>query len=711
LPGVAVNEGDIVRTGAGAHALVQLFDGSVVEMNERAEFSVTARRRATTIHLNRGRIIVQAAKQHGHLYVSTDTAKVAVTGTVFSVDNGLKGTRVSVIEGEVHVDGGGGESVLHSGDQVATSTTMEEVPIEEEISWSQNREQHLALLAEFSKLQKRFEGIPSPALRYDSAILPIAPDGALVYASVPNYGQQIAEANRIFKDELGQSEVLRQWWAQNDLGKDQAKFQEMIERIQTLGQYLGNEVVFMLVPSPFQKTPVLLVAAQVTRPGLRDYLQGELNKLQPDTTQHTDIFIYDDTTITGAVAAQDKLAILAGSKLLLASNDPQLLQSLAAKQAQGTGNTGFAGTAFGQAISASYQEGAGLLFAANLEQMIQQQQARAAASGDASVTKHAAALSQSGFAQARFLVAKRREVNGAMDTRAALSFSSERTGIASWLAAPSGIGALDFVSPDASVVAAGAVKSPALMVDDMFAMMTAAGEDPSAKREKFRAETNFDMRDDFAAALGGDFAMALDGPVVPTPSWKFVVEVNDQGKLQSTIGLLIQKINDEAAKNGHPGLTLDRLEQDGRIFYTVKSTSTGVPMEIDYTYESGYLVAAPSRAMVLQAISVRDSGVTLTKSSTFTSLLPKDQHTNVSGIVYQNLASVAQPLVAEMNPNEAQSFQTIVGNARPSLLVAYGDSDRVELATTGRYFGFDINNMAITQLLHLGGTNKSSTTY
>jgi hypothetical protein len=94
LPGVAVNEGDIVRTGGGAHAVIQLFDGSQVEMNERAEFSVTARRRATTIHLGRGRIIVQAAKQHGHLYVVTDSAKVAVTGTVFSVDSGMKGTRV-----------------------------------------------------------------------------------------------------------------------------------------------------------------------------------------------------------------------------------------------------------------------------------------------------------------------------------------------------------------------------------------------------------------------------------------------------------------------------------------------------------------------------------------------------------------------------------------------------------------------------------------
>ena len=120
-------------------------------------------------------------------------------------------------------------------------------------------------------------------------------------------------------------------------------------------------------------------------------------------------------------------------------------------------------------------------------------------------------------------MAKRREENGAIDTRATLTFSSQRTGIASWIAVPSGIGALDFVSPDASVVAAGAMKSPAQMVDDIYAMMTATGTDAAAKRADFRSKMNFDLRDDLAAALGGDFAMAMDGPVVPNPSWKFIV--------------------------------------------------------------------------------------------------------------------------------------------------------------------------------------------
>ena len=711
LPDMPVNEGDIVRTGAGAHAVVQLFDGSLVEMNERAEFSVAARRRATTIHLGRGRIIVQAAKQHGHLYVATDSAKLSVTGTVFSVDSGMKGTRVSVIEGEVHVDDGGGESVLHSGDQVATSASMGEVPIEEEISWSQNREQHLALLAEFSKLQKKFESIAEPALRYDSAILPIAPDGAVIYASVPNYGEQIAEANKMFQDELGDSDVLREWWQQNNLGKDNAKFQEMIDRIQTLSKYLGNEVVFMLVPSPYQKGPAMLVAAQVTQPGLRDYLQSELDKGNAPASEKSRIMILDDKDAATTVVPKGSIAIMAGSKLLLASTDGQLLQSMAARQSQGSGNTGFATTEFGQAISASYQEGAGLLFAANVQEMMREHQAQAAAKDNAQALRRSAGLQRSGFGQAKFLIAKRRGENNATDTRATLSFTGTRSGVASWVGAPSGIGSLEYVSPDASIVAAGTTKSPALMLDDIFAMMAANGDNVGAKRSDFRSEMNFDLRDDLAAALGGDFAIAMDGPVVPTPAWKIIVEVNDQSKLQTAISLLVVKANTDAAKKGKPGVTLEQAEQDGHVYYTLRSASNSVSPELDYTYDQGYLVGAPSRALVIKAINVRNSGVTLAKSATFTSLLPKDQHTNVSGIVYQNLVSVAAPLMAQMNPNEAQSLQTITANAKPSLLVAYGDAESVEIATTGRYFGFDVNNFALSQLLNLSGTRKKAAAY
>ncbi|PYU77474.1 MAG: hypothetical protein DMG51_20720, partial [Acidobacteria bacterium] len=102
--GDEVGEGEFIRTGANSHAKVRLLDGSQVEMNQRAELAVRASRRDTTIHLDQGSIIVQAAKRHtGHLYVSAPDCTIAVTGTVFSVNSGTKGSRVAVIEGEVHV--------------------------------------------------------------------------------------------------------------------------------------------------------------------------------------------------------------------------------------------------------------------------------------------------------------------------------------------------------------------------------------------------------------------------------------------------------------------------------------------------------------------------------------------------------------------------------------------------------------------------------
>ena len=123
--GDELSQGEFIRTAANSRAKVRLFDGSEVEMNQRAELAVTASLRDATIHLDQGSIIVQAAKRHtGHLYVSAPDCTVAVTGTVFSVNSGTKGSRVAVIEGEVHVKHAGLLSILHSGDELATTQSV-----------------------------------------------------------------------------------------------------------------------------------------------------------------------------------------------------------------------------------------------------------------------------------------------------------------------------------------------------------------------------------------------------------------------------------------------------------------------------------------------------------------------------------------------------------------------------------------------------------
>jgi len=170
--GAVLTGGERVRTAKGSGAVVELADGSRVELNERSEIRVTERGDDATVNLERGSIIVDASDQgSGHLFVRTDDCLVSVTGTVFSVVHGNRGSRVSVIEGEVHVDYADGLDVLHPGQQVRTSPFLGPIPIAQEIAWSRNLDDHLALLTELAEFQRELAGLPMPGLRSSTALL------------------------------------------------------------------------------------------------------------------------------------------------------------------------------------------------------------------------------------------------------------------------------------------------------------------------------------------------------------------------------------------------------------------------------------------------------------------------------------------------------------------------------------------------------------
>ena len=102
IEGDTLREGEVVRTGREAGAVLRLEDGSLVEMRERSELAIEESRKGTTVRLERGSVIVQAAEQRQrHLFEATEDCLISVTGTIFSVDHGTKGSRVAVIEGEV----------------------------------------------------------------------------------------------------------------------------------------------------------------------------------------------------------------------------------------------------------------------------------------------------------------------------------------------------------------------------------------------------------------------------------------------------------------------------------------------------------------------------------------------------------------------------------------------------------------------------------
>ncbi len=76
--GQELPDGVEIRTAKDSNAMLQLKDGSIVELRERSEFSTTQAAKDLTIRLGRGSIIVQAAKRSsGHLYVATADCRVS----------------------------------------------------------------------------------------------------------------------------------------------------------------------------------------------------------------------------------------------------------------------------------------------------------------------------------------------------------------------------------------------------------------------------------------------------------------------------------------------------------------------------------------------------------------------------------------------------------------------------------------------------------
>jgi hypothetical protein len=203
--------------------------------------------------------------------------------------------------------------------------------------------------------------------------------------------------------------------------------------------------------------------------------------------------------------------------------------------------------------------------------------------------------------------------------------------------------------------------------------------------------------DDIAAPLGGEVTFAFDGPVLPTPRWKVILEVYDPATLQSTIGKLIESFNREAGNSRGP-FQLAQQQVGSQTYYTLHN-SEQPNLEIDYTYVDSYLIAGPDISTLSRAIQNRQSGNSLTHSQTFQALLPSDGYTNFSAIFYHNIGPVVGPLVEQiktvgtLTPQQQQSIATLQANTAPGLIYAYGEPDRIVVASNSGFMGFDLGTL------------------
>jgi hypothetical protein len=673
--GAKLQRGDVIRTAKDAHAVVKLSDGTTIEMKDRSEFSISQTLRGTTIYLDRGSVIVEAAKQKGQLFVDTGDSLVSVTGTTFAVNAGTKGSRVSVINGEVRLDRNGSEKLLRAGDQATTNASVETIPVRDEVSWSRNAARYAQALAGLAGLQSDLNAVPKPGVRHSTRLLDMMPENTVLYAALPNLGATIAESNRIIEERIQQNPALRDWFA----NRRPAEANGAMSIIKEFSEQLGDEIAIGAGMDD-QGNPVgPTVLAELKDPAdFRAFFNNEIKKLTVQAKGAPNVqWIDDPSTAAPSTTSEKQVYLWIAGDVLVAGPKLDQLQAIA-KRTQGS----FSSSAFYSRIAGVYHEGAGLVLAADLERIIEHTKGlRRVTVGE----QKEQALNQLGVFNLKSFVVDQKDTDGKTHTRAVLSYTEASHGITSWLAQPSAMGSLEYISPEANLVGGFVVKNPTSLVDDLLGVLNTVCPDLNNHLTKLQTEHGIDVRKDFAAPLGGEYAFAIDGPILPTPSWKLIFEVNDPAHLQQTFERVVTEINGQAAKEGKSGLEWDRAESGDRTFYTLRSKDFGV--EVNYVFANGYLIAGPTRALVQQAIAFHDSHNNVVRSAKFTAGLPADGNANFSALIYHNLAPLVQPFAntvantSAVSDEKKKAIAAMAGNMQPTLAYAYAYGDHIEFAS------------------------------
>src|SRR5262249_48911185 len=166
---------------------------------------------------------------------------------------------------------------------------------------------------------------------------------------------------------------------------------------------------------------------------------------------------------------------------------------------------------------------------------------------------------------------------------------------------------------------------------------------------------------------------------------------------------LVEASNRDLTRAGRLPLRTGEETVNGRTYYMIAGGDPNPLTEAHYTFADGYMIAAPSRALIDSALQTHTNGLGIIKSEAVLALLPRDRYANASALVYQNLGTTLAPLagllgsMAQVSP-EGQKALGNLSNMKPTLVAVYGEPDRIEVAGTGDQFNLLIGPLVNGQL-------------
>jgi ferric-dicitrate binding protein FerR (iron transport regulator) len=650
--GAAIGERESVRTGPGAHAVLRLADGSTVDVNEGTELFVTAGWSGQSIHLERGDIIVKAAKQRrGRLQVLTRDSIASVKGTVFAVSAGMGGSVVSVVEGSVAVNQPRRQVVLSPGEQAASSPALAS-SVATAVSWSPDAESYLELLRSFVKIERELADFPAE-LRTNPALLSYLPSGAIVYGTVPNPGVTIGRAMALAEEQTAQNPAFGAWWS-SETGQ---LLRQMVDRVQSVNPLLGDEIVFCASIAPGLAEPVPMVMARV-KPGSRAELSSALERLFADAGE-----------TPGSYSVSDDLVVV--------SRSPTDLTWALAHLGQG------AGSPFGAAIAERYGRGVGWLLAIDAPPIVKQ------ASGD-----DAPPVELAGLIGLKYLFVEQRAPAGAEENEVTFAFEGARTGMGSWLADAGSGGAAEYLPADALLAGYVSTREPLHLFQELTAQITRSEPDFERGLATMDEKLGAGFAQNLAGALGTESAFALTGLSATGPAWVMVTVANNPLVIDSSLRKLVEAFNAELSPDEQSRrIVLGEESAGGRTWSTMRPG--GLPLSIMWTYDRGYMVAASDRGVAERAIATRNGGSPLVWSPEFLAQLPSSAGLHPSAFGWLN-AKGALGMLATLTATPA--LGELVAGGDPILVVFDGTPEQIHAASRTRVAGLVMNLMLIESL-------------
>ena len=661
--GASIGEKELVRTGPGAHAVLRLADGSTVDVNERTELFVAAAWSGRAIHLQRGDIIVSAAKQRrGHLRVLTRDSIASVKGTVFAVSAGMGGSVVSVVEGSVAVNQPGTEVVLSPGEQAASNPALAS-SVEEAVAWSPEAADYLELLASFVKIERELAEMNPGELRTDSALLPYLPAGAFVYGAVPNLGGRIGQALALADQQSSENAAFGAWW-NSETGR---QLRLMVDRVQSVSSLLGDEVAFSVgMQAPGQEAPMVIAHVQ---PGKRAALTSALDGLF-------------------AESGEPALPYSVSDDLMVVSNSASNLAWAISHLGEG------AGSPFAAAIKERYQRGIGWLVGIDAAPVIVM-----AKDDDAPPVELAA------MAGLKYLFLEQRAPAGAEENEITFVFPGERKGMASWLADSGSGGAAEYLPADALLAGYASTREPWQLFQELSAFMTKEDESFASTLAEANGKLGEGFLENLTAAMGTESAFALHGFSVNGPTWVMAVLANDSSVIDNSLRKLADAFNAElSAEEQTRRIVIGQENAGGRVWTTMKAG--GLPFGVTWTYDQGYLVAASDRGSAERAIATRNGGSPLVWSPAFLAQLPSSAGMHPSAFAWLNTKG-ALGIFAALAPNPA--LTKLLGEREAVLVVVDGKADQIHAASRTRLTGLIMDVMLLESLNLAPGEQPAAT--